>query len=208
MSDPGSKIYAAFIDAELKAENDQRASVNNRAAAALTGATGLVTLALAVFAVLLGKDHVFTGLARLFLVVALTALLLSGGCAVAAGFPWRLKQTSLRTIDKMLNSRRNDTEDIARDAVAFCNAVTIESLRAGTAVKVKFLLAAGICQVLAIAGLGAATWAVVTDSSARISIVQLLLGGAVGSALTYAVTRWHQRRSRRAASASSRRTNR
>ena len=158
----GSEIYAAFIEAELKAENDVRDSVNSRAASALTGATGLMTLALAAFAVLVGTQHLFTGLARLLLVIALAFLLGAGGCAVLAGFPWRQKLTSLRTIERMLNSHhREDTQDVARDAVAYCNAAVLDSLRSGTSIKVRFLLAAGACQIAAIAALGAATWAVV-----------------------------------------------
>lgn len=162
MAESGSKIYAAFIEAELKSENDIRTSVNSRAASALTGATGLMTLALAVFAVLVGTQHVFTGCARVWLVVALACLLSAGGCAVLAGFPWSQELTSTRTLDKMLNDRRDDPEDVARDAVAYCNAVAIQSIRHGTSIKVRLLLASGTCQILAIAALGACTWAVVT----------------------------------------------
>ncbi len=55
MNEDQGKTYSAFIEAQLKAENDLRASVTARANSALTGATGLVTLVLAVFAVFLGK---------------------------------------------------------------------------------------------------------------------------------------------------------
>jgi hypothetical protein len=48
MTKSGSEIYAAFVEAELKAENDRRDSVNRRAATALTGSTALITLALAI----------------------------------------------------------------------------------------------------------------------------------------------------------------
>jgi hypothetical protein len=169
MSEPGLNVYAAFIDAELKAENDRRTSVNTRAATALTGATGLVTLVLAVFAVLgarndvvlgAGKDFVLTGWAKAFLVVALAALLGSAACAVAAGFPWRQKLISPRTLHKMLTSHRNDAEDVATDAVAYCNVAVIESLRSGTSIKVRFLVGAGACQIAAVAALGACTLAV------------------------------------------------
>jgi apolipoprotein N-acyltransferase len=149
MAEPGSKIYAAFIEAELKAENDIRTSVNNRAAAALTGATGLMTLALAVFAVLVGTQHAFTGWARVWLVVALACMLGAGGCAVLAGFPWKQELTSTRTLDKMLNDRQNDSEAVARDAVAYCNAVAIQSVRQGTSIKVRLLLVAGTDQTTA-----------------------------------------------------------
>jgi hypothetical protein len=163
VAESGFAIYAVYIEAQLKAEYDARTSINTRAASALTGATGLVTLTLAVFAVLVGTQHVFTGCARDWLIVALGLLLLAGAFAVAAAFPWRQELTSTRTIHKMLNARRLDPEDVAIDAVAYCNAVAVQSIRSGTAVKVWLLLAAGIAQILAIAALAAFTWAAVTS---------------------------------------------
>ncbi|SPM40207.1 hypothetical protein BN971_03106 [Mycobacterium numidiamassiliense] len=163
MTTSGSEIYAAFIDAALKAENDRRDSVNTRAASAVTSATGLITLALAVFAVLVGKDHAFPECARPFLVAALAFLLGAGACAVAAGFPWRGYVVKARTLDKMINARRNDSEEVARRAVSYANMVTLVAARAGTTVKVWLLLAAGIFQILAIGALGFCIWAVVTD---------------------------------------------
>jgi hypothetical protein len=70
--------------------------------------------------------------------------------------------TSTRTLDNMLNSHRGDSEDVARDAVAYCNAVAIQSIRSGTSIKVGLLLAAGTCQIAAIAALGACAWVVET----------------------------------------------
>jgi hypothetical protein len=83
LTDQG-KQYAAFIDAELQREIDRRDSANARAGSALTGATGLVTLVLAVFAVFLGKESLVTGWAKVFIAAAVLALLAAGGCAVAA----------------------------------------------------------------------------------------------------------------------------
>jgi hypothetical protein len=154
-------LYAAFIASELNAENARRDSINSRAAAGLTGSVGLVTLVLAVFAVLIGKDFVLTGWAKTFLVIALMALLVAAVFAVAGGFPWRLRLTAPETLHAMLDSHSNDSEDTARDAVAFCNTTVIESLRSGTAIKVWFLLGAGICQIVAVAALAACTLAVV-----------------------------------------------
>ena len=82
------KEFAAFVDAELKAEQDRRASVNTRAGTALTGSTALVTLVLAVFAVFVGRNFTLSGWARAFLAIALVFLLLAAICAVVAGVPW------------------------------------------------------------------------------------------------------------------------
>jgi uncharacterized membrane protein len=77
MSD-GGKQYAAFIESEVKAENDRHASINTRAAAALTGAAGLVTVVLAVLAVLADENFILSGWAKGWLVAALVALLGAG----------------------------------------------------------------------------------------------------------------------------------
>jgi hypothetical protein len=63
LSDRG-KSYAEFIDAQLQAEESRRASITSRAATALNGATGFVTLVLAVCAIFLGKDFLLTDARR------------------------------------------------------------------------------------------------------------------------------------------------
>lgn len=163
MTVSGSEIYAAFIEAELKAENDRRDSANTRAAAAATSATGLATLALAAIGVIVGRNHDFPECAMPFLALALLLLFGAGACAVAAGFPWRQRFVSARTIDKMLNARRNDPPEVARDIVAYSNAVALISVRSAVTLKMRLLLASGVLQILAIAALAACIWAVVTD---------------------------------------------
>lgn len=70
-SDERGTQYASFIEAELTAETARGRSINSRAAAVLTGATGLVTLSLAVFAVFIGKDFVLQSCAKWLLGLAL-----------------------------------------------------------------------------------------------------------------------------------------
>lgn len=92
MSDQGTQ-YAAFIEAQLKAENDLRSSIDSRAASALTASTGIVTLVLAVFAVLIKKDFTLTGSAKIFLAGALMALLAAAICALLALQPGKFRYT-------------------------------------------------------------------------------------------------------------------
>jgi hypothetical protein len=162
MSESGSGVYGDFIEAELKAENERRDSANTRAASAVTSATGLATLALAAVGVVVGKNNDFPVCAMPFLAFALFFLLGAGACAALAGLPWRQRFVNARTIDKMLNSRRNDPPDVARDIVAYSNAVSLVSLRSALTIKMRFLLASGVLQVLAIAALAACIWAVVS----------------------------------------------
>jgi len=73
--------YAEFIKEELKAEVARRGSINTRAGTAVTGSVGLVTLVLAVFAVLIEKDSFLSGSAKTSSLIALL------GAAASAVLP-------------------------------------------------------------------------------------------------------------------------
>jgi hypothetical protein len=161
MTTSGSEIYAAFIEAELKAENDRRESVHTRSAAFVTSSAGLITLAPGVFGLLIGKNHEFPDLAMPFFVAAVICLLAAGGCAVAAGFPLDQHFVADNTVNKMLDSHHADSEEVARDAVAYINAVGLVSLRRGTTIKALLLFASGIGQILAMLAIGVCVWVVV-----------------------------------------------
>jgi hypothetical protein len=160
MSEQGRE-YAAFISAQLAAEDARRTSVNSRAGAALTGASGLVTLVLAVFAVVIPNQHiVLSGWAKGLLAAALFALLACAFCAVMAGLPWRFNVTALPTLHRMVEGQWTDNEVDARNVTAHLNTLVLGSLRSGTEIKVRFLMAAGIGQLVAVAALALCTLAV------------------------------------------------
>jgi hypothetical protein len=161
MSTSGAEIYAAFIEAELKAENDRRESLHTRAAAIAASSAGLITLALGVFGLLIGKNHEFPDIAKPFFVSAVVCLLAAGACAVAAQFPLDQHFVKDRTLDRMLNVRRLDSEETARDAVAYINAVGLLSLRSGTTWKAWLVFASGVSQIFAILTIGICVWLVV-----------------------------------------------
>jgi hypothetical protein len=156
------KEYAAFIAAQLAAEQDRRASFNARAAGGLTGAAGLVTVVLAVFTAFVGRDFKLSGDAKNFLVAALIALLAAALCAVLAGLPWRYKVTRPSTLHHFLGPSWHDSEEKARRRTAYCNAVVSGSLRRGNSIKSALLIAMAACQAIAIAALALCTWAVST----------------------------------------------
>jgi hypothetical protein len=161
MTTTGSEIYAAFIEAELKAETDRRESVHTRASTLVTSSTGLTTLSLGVFGLLVGKNHEFPDPAKPFFVAAVVCLLAAGGLAVAAAFPLGQQFVADRTIDRMLHSHRADSEGDARDAVAYINAVGLLSLRRGTTTKALLLFASGGSQIFAMFAIGICVWVVV-----------------------------------------------
>jgi hypothetical protein len=117
-------------------------------------------LLLGVFGFLVGKHPGFPDGAKPYLVVGVSSLLLGGACAVAAGFPVGQKFISDSTLEKMLDSHRTDSEEVARDAVAYINAVNLLSLRSGTTTKVLLLFASGLCQIFARVAIGGCIWVV------------------------------------------------
>jgi hypothetical protein len=153
--------YATFIENELKSEYDRRDSVNSRAATAVTSATGLVTVTLAVVAVLKGKEFTLHGGALIALFVGLFAFLASAVLAVLAGLNWRFDVTSIPTLHGMRSEHWTDTETTARNIVAYCNVETISTLREGTNMKAGFLVAASFAQVVAIMALATSALIVV-----------------------------------------------
>lgn len=159
--DSGRAVYAKFIEAELKAEESRRDSVHKRAAAAVTSSTGLITLVLGVFGFLVGENPGFPDGAKPYLFVAVVALLLAGVCGVGAAFPVGQKFVKDKTIFAMLDSRGDDPVEVARDAVAFINAVGLKSLRSGTTKKALLLFASGLFQISAMIAVGGCIWKVI-----------------------------------------------
>lgn len=152
MADQGSE-YATFIENELKHEYDRRDAVNSRAAGAITAATGLVTIVLAVLAVLKGKDFTLTGGPLTALAVALIALLVAAVLAILAGINPSHEVTTVDTMRKMLRDHWGDSEVDARNLVAGSNIQTIDSLRKGTNVKFRYLTGGAVVQVVAVLAL-------------------------------------------------------
>jgi hypothetical protein len=161
VTDQGTQ-YAAFIDTELEREIARRDSAHTRAGAALTGATGLVTLVLALFAVFLGKEALVTGWAKVFIAGAVLALLAAGGCAVAAIRPRAEDVVSTKTLRTLLGEEHwKDTEASARNQTARMVIDRIDEMRSVSTAKGKWLLAAAILQLVAVGALAVCTLIVV-----------------------------------------------
>jgi hypothetical protein len=152
MEEQGTE-YATFIQNELKLEHERRDTVNSRAATAVTSATGLVTVTLAVIAVLRGQNFTLHGAALGALFVGLLGFLGSGILAILAGLNWKYDVTTISALRQIYTDHWTDSETTARNLVAYCNVHTINSLRAGTNIKFQFLLCASFAQVVAILAL-------------------------------------------------------
>jgi hypothetical protein len=164
MSEDQGKTYATFIEAQLKAENDLRTSINTRAGTALTGAAGLVTLIIAVFAVFLGKDFTLEGDAKVCLLLAVVSLLAAAVCAVLAQLPGEMKYALTPSLLSFIDHPRWAENEIdARNRTAYVNLQVLDSLRITNDVKVKWLIGAGCCQIAAVLFLGLCVFARLSD---------------------------------------------
>lgn len=145
--------YTNHIKAALEAEYKRRDDLNARSGSVITSAGGLVTLTVAVLAVFLGKEYLLDGGERGWMIFAFILFLVSAILGVVAGLSWKYKVADGNSLKEMTDSHWGDSEVDARKAVADTNIEAIGSLRKGNNWKARFLLAASISQVLAIAGL-------------------------------------------------------
>lgn len=160
MSDQGVE-YSTFIRTELGHEYDRRDAVNSRGTALITSATALITITLTVFAVLKGQDFRLHGLALAMIFIALFAFLSSAVLSILAGINWKYDVTSISTLRDMYDTHWTDSDVSARNVTAYCNVNTINSLRAGTNIKFRFLLWAAASQAFAVLALSVSAVAVI-----------------------------------------------
>ncbi|MEV6256847.1 hypothetical protein ACIHAX_32340 [Nocardia sp. NPDC051929] len=146
--------WAKFVQSELDHEYARRNAADARAAATVTGSTGLATVVLAVIVILKGKDYAPSGVAAVALIFALLSLLSAALLGVCAGWSRRIRVTEiemLRKLSKKKNWERNE-EYNRRDIVSW-NADTIDSLRSGTCKKYRLLFFSAVAQLCAVVAL-------------------------------------------------------
>lgn len=154
--------YAAFVEAELKREIDRRDSINSRAVATLTGATGLATLVLGLFAVVIGKDATINGVAKILMTAAVLALLAASTFALVAARPRKNYVTGIETLEQILLPKFwGNYEPHARWQTSRLMIDQIKDLRPETLTRGKRLVASAVLQVVAVLFLGLSTIVVV-----------------------------------------------
>ncbi len=154
--------YAAFIEAELTREIARRDSLNTRALAALTASTGLATLVLGLFAVVIGKDATIKDFAKYSTLAAILALLASAVFAVLAVKPKKAYVTGVKSLEAILSEDYWAMwEPHARWQTSSLVIAEIERLRPETTKRGKRLVASAVLQVVAVACLAASASVVV-----------------------------------------------
>lgn len=164
MDEQGSE-WVAFIAKELDREYDRRDRLNTRAATAITSATTLVTVSLAVVAVLKGQHLTVSGVLKVgSLLGALVLLLVAAVLSILAGATRsRFEVAAVNDMNRMLGEELWGADNVdARNYTAQLNLVAIRSLRKGNGFKYQFLVLSLFTQAIGVLLLAVFAIAVVT----------------------------------------------
>lgn len=152
MYEQGSE-WVAFIAKELDREYGRRDRLNTRSATTITSATTLVTVSLAVVAVLKGQHLAVSGVLRVgSLLSALVLLLAAAVLSILAGVTRsRLEVAAVNDMNRMLGGELWGADNAdARNYTAQLNLVAIRSLRMGNGFKYRFLALSLLTQALGV----------------------------------------------------------
>jgi hypothetical protein len=135
------EVYAQFVAAEVDQERKRRERLDARGTATITASAALLGLAAAIGIfdpASLSKQPI--ALAGIFVVGALL-ILVSAVLAMAAGWLHGYKVADIEDVDKLLSADHwGESQVTARGRVAWLNARTLNTLRAGSDEKSNKLL--------------------------------------------------------------------
>jgi hypothetical protein len=143
-------IHLERMEALLTAEYDRRKALEGRGSTLVTSSTTMLTLIFGLTVIVTGKDKPFTDHRAVWLLIgALAAFVLSAVIAIFVqvyGTVW----TRIETLERLVGSDWNVTENDARRMWACHQVQTIKTLRAGNSRRAKYVLGSFGIQVLAI----------------------------------------------------------
>lgn len=159
------KSYAAFIEGEVKAEQQRRASLDTRGLAVVTTSGSLTTLLAAVGAFVTSRDgFVLPSGTIIPLTVTLMAFSLAALCGLLASHNRQYFVAGQETLALMVGERWPTSEVDARNVVADIHTGTVSSLREGNNGKAALLMAGLGLQLLGLAALSVAVFLVLLSA--------------------------------------------
>lgn len=145
--------WSDFIKKELDREYTRRDTLNTRAAGAITSATTLITVSLAVIGIAKGAHYVIDGLmATVLLGFALLFLLSTAVLSILAGaVGGEFKVAAVNDLNRMLSAELWPVDTIdARYYTAQLNILATKTLRAGNTTKYRYLVIALVVQAIGV----------------------------------------------------------
>lgn len=148
------QTYFSFIESELKVERERRSTFDARGVAFVKTSGSLVTLLVAIGAVVAGEAR-FTAPkpAVVPLLAALLSFAAAAGFGLLASWPYRHTVADVADLQQMRTDRWGDDEIDARNVIAYLNIDTIRTLRHGNDVKATLLMGAQVAQLFALCSL-------------------------------------------------------
>jgi hypothetical protein len=153
VSDGGPR-YASFVEQELQAERDRRATLDGRGQAIITTSGALVALVGAVGAFVINRNgFVLPADAHIPLLAALGLFVVSSFFGIVTTFNFKYDVASRETLAELVRTHLTDPDQLALTSIVGTNVTTIVTLRRGNNIKAWLLLIARIAQLGALLSL-------------------------------------------------------
>lgn len=128
MADQGT-TYAAYVADRLKVERERLDRIETRASGVITSSAAIIGLIVAALALIVGKDHTFTGFAAAAASFAVVAYALAMLFVLLAGMLRKSEVPDDATLQAALTEHWTDTEISARLACAWMDLGSLLTLR-------------------------------------------------------------------------------
>lgn len=147
--------YASFVEQELKAEWNRRATLDGRGQAVVTTSAALVALLGAVGAIVINrKGFTMPAVTRYPLLSALILFVVATGLGIVVTVNFRYEVASKESLAE-LPAHLSDADDVALDNIVVINVTTIVTLRHGNDKKAALALIALFAELGALLSLAA-----------------------------------------------------
>lgn len=154
-SDTAGSIYAALFEDQLKEESARKASLESRGLAVISTSAALVSLLLALAALLTkGANFELPGAARAPLVLSCVLFVGAALLGLSANWPLNYRQLAVADLRGLLSEELwEGSSAVASRRVAEARAGVLETARKLNHVKGRLLIAAMLAEVAAVAAL-------------------------------------------------------
>jgi hypothetical protein len=164
--EPGGRgIYADYIKEQLDAQEARKVSIEQRGLAVITTSGVLVTLlfGLTALSVRGGTEFVIPDAATALLIGALVLFVLAALGAIATNLPRSYEGPTVPALRGAVRDRWRDTEAVASEMVTLTRLKVLQSAKTNNDRKGLALVAAMLCEIAAVALVGAAVGVVLAD---------------------------------------------
>lgn len=144
------ETYAAYIASTLSSEHARGKALSDRAAAVTTTSSAFLALVLTLTVLVTGDDRKFSATEMNWVSIGFVALAVASATGLYANFTRKYEVASMETMHDMISGHWTDDEVDARNAVAYLNYKTTDSLRGLNKIKSVALTVALSLQIVGV----------------------------------------------------------